>query len=132
MPMSPRRRRSAPLKVKFTFKGGTNRELPLILGQLPVLPKHYWEGKDFEATTLVPPLGSGPYKVDSFERRATSSIAAIRTTGAGKLPVNVGRNNYDVMRFDYYKDPNVAHIAFMAGAFDMHRRIQRQDLGDGL
>ena len=57
----------APLKVKFTFKNGSNRELAQILGQLPVLPKHYWEGKTFENTTLIPPLGSGPYKVDSFE-----------------------------------------------------------------
>ena len=53
--------------MKFIFKPGENRELPLIVGQLPVLPKHYWEGRDFEQTTLEPPLGSGPYKIDSFE-----------------------------------------------------------------
>ena len=57
----------APLKVKFTFKSSANRELPVILGQLPVLSKHDWEGKTFDQTTLVPPVGSGPYKVDSFE-----------------------------------------------------------------
>src|SRR5262249_35105636 len=50
------------LTVKFTFDMANNRELPLIVGEMPVLPKHYWEGRDFEATTLEPPLGSGPYK----------------------------------------------------------------------
>ncbi len=53
--------------VKFSFSGGVNRELPLIVGQLPVLPKHYWEGRNFEATTLEPPLGSGPYRIKEFE-----------------------------------------------------------------
>ena len=53
--------------VKFSFTGGTNRELPLIVGQAPVLPKHYWAGRDFEATTLEPPLGSGPYRIVDFE-----------------------------------------------------------------
>src|SRR5258707_806511 len=54
-------------KVKFTFKGGTNRELPLIVGQMPILSKAYWQGKDFEATTMTPPLGSGPYKIATFD-----------------------------------------------------------------
>ncbi|MEM7523124.1 MAG: ABC transporter substrate-binding protein, partial [Pseudomonadota bacterium] len=53
--------------VKFTFSSGENRELPLILGQLPVLPKHWWDGRDFGATLLEPPLGSGPYRVNRFE-----------------------------------------------------------------
>src|SRR3546814_825783 len=53
--------------VKFTFEAGENRELPLIMGQLPVLPKHYWESRDFTAATLEPPLGSGPYRVKNFE-----------------------------------------------------------------
>ena len=54
-------------QVKFEFKEGTNREMPLIIGQLRVLPKHYWEGREFAATTLEPPLGSGPYKIAEFE-----------------------------------------------------------------
>src|SRR3546814_11008901 len=53
--------------VKFTFEAGENRELPLIMGQLPVLPKHYWESRDFTTATLEPPLGSGPYRVKNFE-----------------------------------------------------------------
>ncbi len=107
-----------PLKVKFTFKDNTNRELSQILGQLPVLPKHYWESKDFEATTLTPPLGSGPYKIDSFESPRYVVYRRDPNYWGWKVPVKVGRDNYDVIRYDYYKDPNVAHIAFMAGAFD--------------
>jgi microcin C transport system substrate-binding protein len=106
------------LKVKFTFKDNKNRELSQILGQLPVLPKHYWEGKDFEATTLVPPLGSGPYKIDSFESPRYVVYRRDPNYWGWKVPVKVGRDNYDVMRYDYYKDPGVAHIAFMSGAFD--------------
>ena len=108
----------SPLKVKFTFKDNTNRELSQILGQLPVLPKHYWEGKDFEATTLIPPLGSGPYKIDSFEAPRYIVYRRDPNYWGWKVPVKVGRDNYDVMRWDYYKDPGVAHIAFMSGAFD--------------
>ncbi len=107
-----------PLKVKFTFKDNKNRELSQILGQLPVLPKHYWEGRNFEATTLTPPLGSGPYKIDSFESPRYVVYRRDPNYWGWKVPVKVGRDNYDVIRYDYYKDPSVAHIAFMAGAFD--------------
>jgi microcin C transport system substrate-binding protein len=108
-----------PLKVKFTFKTSANRELPVILGQLVVLSKHDWEGKTFDQTTLVPPLGSGPYKVDSFEVGRYVTYKLDPNYWGAKLPVNVGTNNWGVQRFDYYKDPNVALIAFLAGAYDM-------------
>ncbi len=106
------------LKVKFTFKDNKNRELSQILGQLPVLPKHYWDGKDFEATTLTPPLGSGPYKIEAFESPRYITYRRDPNYWGWKVPVKIGRDNYDVIRYDYYKDPGVAHIAFMAGAFD--------------
>ncbi len=107
-----------PLKVKFTFKGGTNRELPLILGELPVLPKHYWQDKKFDETTLTPPLGSGPYKVAAFEAGRYVTYKRDPNYWGRNLPVKVGLDNFDTMRIDYYKDPNVAHIAFLAGAYD--------------
>src|SRR6185437_12397703 len=109
----------APLKVKFTFKSSANRELPVILGQLPVLSKHDWQGKTFDQTTLVPPVGSGPYKVDSFEVGRYVTYKLDPNYWGAKLPVNVGTNNWGVQRFDYYKDQNVALIAFLAGAYDM-------------
>jgi microcin C transport system substrate-binding protein len=108
-----------PLKVKFTFKTSANRELPVILGQLVVLSKHDWEGKTFDQTTLVPPLGSGPYKVDSFEVGRYVTYRLDPNYWGAKLPVNVGTNNWGLQRFDYYKDQNVALIAFLAGAYDV-------------
>src|SRR5215468_9331703 len=74
--------------VKFTFKPGENRELPLIVGQLPVLPKHYWEGRDFEASTLDPPLGSGPYKIDQFEAGRWSTYKRVPDYWGKDLAVN--------------------------------------------
>jgi microcin C transport system substrate-binding protein len=108
-----------PRKVKFTFKTNTNRELAVILGQLPVLSKHYWQGKSFDESTLVPPLGSGPYKVDSFEAGRYVAYRRDPNYWGAKLPVNIGLNNWGSQRFDYYKDPNIALIAFLAGAYDM-------------
>ena len=72
---SPRPRRRRPRNVSFAFKPGDNRELPVIVGQLPVLSKAYWATRDFEKTTLEPPLGSGPYRVESLEPAARSPIA---------------------------------------------------------
>jgi len=112
-----------PLKVKFTFKNTTNRELPEILGQLPVLPEHYWKDKKFDETTLVPPVGSGLYKVDSFEVGRYVAYRRDPNYWGAKLPVRIGRDNWDVIRFDYYKEPNVAQIAFLAGAYDFKQEI---------
>jgi len=108
-------------KVKFTFSGGSNRELPVIMGQLSVLPKHYWEGRDFEQPTLEPPLGSGPYKVDSFEAGRWVVLKRVPDYWAKDLPVNVGQNNWDAIRYDYYRDPTVALEAFKAGNVDLRQ-----------
>jgi microcin C transport system substrate-binding protein len=107
------------LKVKFTFKSSANRELPVILGQLNVFSKRYWQGKAFDESSLVPPLGSGPYKVDSFEAGRYVTYRLDPNYWGAKLPVNVGLNNFGTQRFDYYKDPNIALIAFLSGAYDM-------------
>jgi microcin C transport system substrate-binding protein len=110
--------KTGPRTVKFSFKRGENRELPLIIGQLTILPKHYWESRDFEKTTLDPPLGSGPYKIESFE--AGRSVTYVRAPNywAVNLPVNVGSYNFASVRYDYYRDNTVAIEAFKAGATD--------------
>ncbi len=105
--------------VKFTFAPGENRELPLILGQLPVLPKHYWASRDFAATTLEPPLGSGPYRIESFEAGRRITYQRVPDYWGAQLPVNVGRNNIDRIRIDYYRDSTVALEAFKAGEYDL-------------
>ena len=108
-----------PNRVKFEFDGTVNRELPLIVGQLPVLPRHYWEGRDFEKTTLEPPLGSGPYRVKSVDPGRGIVYERVQDYWGADIPVNKGRNNFDTVRYEYYRDPNVALEAFKAGRFDL-------------
>ncbi|MFQ6016686.1 MAG: extracellular solute-binding protein [Kiloniellaceae bacterium] len=105
-------------KVKFTFKPGENRELPLILGQISILSKAYWEGRDFEKTTLEPPLTSGPYKVESVEPGRSIVYRRVADYWAKDLPVNVGRYNFDVVRVEYYRDATVAREELKGGKFD--------------
>lgn len=109
---------TAQRRVKFTFKSADNRELPLTVGQLPVLPKHYWADKDFSKTTLEPPLGSGPYKVKSFEPGRNVVYERVQDYWGKDLAVNAGKNNFDEIRYDYYRDHTVAVEAFKGGAFD--------------
>lgn len=108
-------------RVRFTFKPGNNRELPLIVGQLPVLPKHYWEGRDFQATTLDPPLGSGPYRFAAFDPGRSVSYERVADYWGADLPVNVGRYNFGIMAYEYFRDASVALQAFRAGLYDFRQ-----------
>jgi microcin C transport system substrate-binding protein len=105
-------------RVKFTFKPGDNRELPLIIGQLPVLPKHYWESRAFDETTLDPPLGSGAYEIESFEAGRFVRYKRRADYWAANLSVNRGQHNFDSIRYDYYRDMDVAVEALKADAYD--------------
>jgi len=113
--------KTGPRQVRFTFKAGENRELPVIIGQLPVLSKASWAGRDFAKTTLEAPLGSGPYRVESFEPGRSITYRRVPDYWAASLPVNVGRHNFDTIRYDYYRDDTVALEAFKGGAYDMRR-----------
>ncbi len=110
---------TGPRSVRFTFAGTPNPELPLIVGQMPVLPRHYWQGKDFEATTLTPPLGSGPYKVRSVDPGRSISYELDPNWWGRDLPVNVGQDNIGQIRYDYYRDEGVQREAFKAGNIDL-------------
>ncbi|HYB41651.1 MAG TPA: extracellular solute-binding protein, partial [Candidatus Methylomirabilis sp.] len=107
-----------PRKVKFTFAPGENRELPVITGQLPVLSKAYWSKRDFEKTTLDPPVGSGPYRVDAVDAGRSIVYRRVKDYWGAKLPVRVGQNNFDTIRYDYYRDGTVSLEAFKAGQYD--------------
>jgi microcin C transport system substrate-binding protein len=107
-----------PLHVLFTFKHTNNRELPLILGQLPVLPKHFWETRDFSKGNLDIPLGSGPYQVASFEAGRSVRYTRVKDYWGKDLAINKGLYNFDVMSYDYYRDLDVALQAGKAGQFD--------------
>lgn len=105
--------------VRFTFGEDLNPELPLIIGELPVLPAHYWADRDFGKTTLDPPLGSGPYRVANVEPGRSIAYERIRDYWAQEMPTQVGRNNADTIRFDYYRDRTIAREAFKGGNIDI-------------
>lgn len=112
-------------EVTFRFNSPGNRELPLILGQLAVLPKHWWEAKDpsgahrnIAATTLEPPLGSGPYRIKRFEPGRTIIYERVKDYWGATLNVQRGCNNFDELRFDYFRDPTAAFEGFKAGDLD--------------
>jgi microcin C transport system substrate-binding protein len=126
-------------EVEFRFNQKGNRELPHIMGDLAVLPKHWWEGtdssgkkRDATAPTLEPPLGSGPYRIGSF--RAGSEIVWERVEDywGADLGVNAGRNNFDRKKYIYFRDENAAWEAFTKGGYDdfrMENRSQRWAIG---
>jgi len=111
--------------VTFTFDGPGNRELPQIVGQLAVLPKHWWEGtdaqgrkRDVTATTLEPPLGCGPYRIKELVPGRSISYERVPDHWARDLNVNIGRNNFDIVQFEYFRDSTVALEAFKADRID--------------
>ncbi|MEE9317913.1 MAG: extracellular solute-binding protein [Rhodospirillales bacterium] len=110
--------KTGPRTVRFNFKPGENRELPLILGQLTILPKHYWESRAFNKTTLEPPLGSGPYVIDSFEPGRSITYKRVKDWWGRDLAINRGLYNFDVIRYDYYRDSTIALQAFKKGEYD--------------
>ena len=106
--------------IRFVFDAASpDRELPLILGLMPILSKSYYANVEFEKTTLVPPVGSGPYRVESVDpgRR----IVYRRDPGywGRDLPINRGQHNFDRVRYDYYRDGDVMIEAFKAGEYDL-------------
>ena len=113
--------KTGPRTVKFTFTGKDNRELPLLAASMPILPKAYYEKNDFEKTTLAPPLGSGPYKIESAEPGRSIIYARVKDYWGDKLAVNRGQYNFDRIRYDMYRDENVALEGLKAGEYDFRR-----------
>ena len=112
-------------EVTFIFDAPGNREMPVILGQLNVLPKHWWEGtdaagkkRDVGATTLEPPLGNGAFRVKEFVAGRTVVYERVKDYWGKDLNVNIGRDNFDEMRFEYFRDQTVALEAFKADHVD--------------
>ena len=113
--------KTAENRVTFIFTTKTNRELPLILGQLPILPKAYYDKNDFTKTSLDIPLGSGPYKIDSFDAGKWIKYKRVEDYWGKDLAVNKGRYNFDEIIFEYYRDFSVAIEAFKAGEYDLRQ-----------
>ena len=117
--------KSGERDITFTFDGPGNRELPQIVGQLPILPKHWWEGtdssgrkRDVTQTTLEPPLGSGPFRLKEFIAGRTLVYERVADYWGKDLNVNIGTNNFAQMRYEYYRDSTVALEAFKADQVD--------------
>jgi microcin C transport system substrate-binding protein len=108
-----------PRKVEFFFKSGDDREMPLIVGQMPILPARYWRNRSFDQTTLTPPMGSGPYRVEHVDPGRSITYERVRNYWGRDLPVQRGQYNFDHIRFDYYRDSTVAMEAFKAGEYDI-------------
>ncbi len=100
-----------------TFAPGHNRDLPLNVVSQPIFSKAYYKDRDFETTSLEPPLGSGPYKVGPFEQGRNIAFQRVPDYWAKDLPIARGQGNFDVVRFEYFGDSQVAFEAFKAGAF---------------
>jgi microcin C transport system substrate-binding protein len=112
-------------EVKFFFDAPGNRELPQIVGQLTILPKHWWEGTDSEGrkrdistTTLEKPLGSGPYRIKEFVAGRSVVLERAKDHWGRDLSANIGRNNFDELRYEYFRDSLVALEAFKGDQVD--------------
>jgi microcin C transport system substrate-binding protein len=112
-------------EVMFTFDGSGNRELPQIIGELTILPKEWWEGtngdgkkRDIGSTTLEPPLGSGPYRIKEFSPGRNVVYERVKDYWGGTVNVNIGRDNFDQLRFEYFRDTTAAIEAFKADIVD--------------
>ncbi len=117
--------KTGPREVTFRFDQKGNRELPQITGQLFILPKHYWTGKDaqgkqrdFMASTLEPPLGSGPYRIGEVKTGRTITYERVSDYWAADLPVRKGTNNFDRLTYEYFRDSTVLLEAFKGDAYD--------------
>jgi microcin C transport system substrate-binding protein len=117
--------KSGERDIKFTFDSTGNRELPQIVGQLIILPKHWWEGTDSEgrkrdvsATTLEKPLGSGPYRIKDFAAGRTVTLERVQEYWGRDLGFSIGRNNFDELRYEYFRDGSVALEAFKGDQVD--------------
>ncbi|MGH1461751.1 MAG: extracellular solute-binding protein [Neptuniibacter sp.] len=105
-------------RVKFTFKHNQNKELALIVGQVAILPKHYWHDRDFQKPSLDIPIGSGPYTIGKFDAGRSLTYERKADYWGQNLPVQKGKYNFDQLTFDYYRDGTVAMEAFKAGEYD--------------
>ncbi|MCP1475661.1 microcin C transport system substrate-binding protein [Pseudomonas sp. EB276 TE3739] len=118
-------------RIRFVFKRSGNPLLILRLGELPVLPQHYWKDRDFKATTFEPPLGSGPYRITSVTPGRQLIFERVKDYWGKDLPVNRGKYNFDRMEVEFYRDSDVAFEAFKAGEFDIYIEHQAKNWVNG-
>jgi microcin C transport system substrate-binding protein len=101
--------------LRVTFTQNRSRDLHLVVAGMPIFAEAWWRGRDFEASTLEAPLGSGPYRVGRFEQGRFIELERVADYWGRDLPVNVGQNNFDRIRYEYFRDRTVAFEAFKNG-----------------
>jgi microcin C transport system substrate-binding protein len=120
-----------PRRITFRFHSNASRELPMILGELPILPKHWWQGRDFEHPLTDPPVGSGPYRIGTFEFGRSITLERVPHWWAAEQPTAKGRYNFDRVRTEYFRDSTVAMEAFKAGQIDYRSENAAKDWATG-
>ena len=114
-------------RIRFVFKRSGNPLLILRMGELPVLPEHYWREHDFSQTTFKPPLGSGPYQITTVKPGRSLVFERVKDWWGADLPVNRGKYNFDKVYVDFYRDKHVAFEAFKVGSFDFYIEHQAKN-----
>jgi microcin C transport system substrate-binding protein len=104
--------------IKFNFNNNNNRELPIIIGQMKILPKHFWKEKDFNSSGFLKPLGSGPYRIKNVVAGKNIIYERIKDHWGINHPVYIGHNNFNIIQYDYYRDSNVMIEALKAKEYD--------------
>ena len=110
-----------PKRVVYRFKHGENHELPSIIGEMPILPKHWWATRDFTKPSLELPLGSGPYRVEKIEPGRSITWRRVADYWGANIATRRGTANFDTIRYEYFRDNTVALEAFRAGQIDLRQ-----------
>lgn len=118
-------------RIRFVFDKPDSPLLIMRLGELPVLPQHYWKDRDFTATTFEPPLGSGPYRIASVQPGRRVMFERVKNWWGAELPANRGKYNFDHVDVEFYRDSTVAFEAFKVGAFDFYIEHQAKNWANG-
>ncbi len=118
-------------RIRFVFEQPKNPLLIMRLGELPVLPQHYWKNRDFSATTFEPPLGSGPYRITHVQPGRQVVFERVRDWWGAKLPANQGKYNFNRVSVEFYRDSVVAFEAFKVGEFDFFIEHQAKNWANG-
>jgi microcin C transport system substrate-binding protein len=127
----PRVEKRGPLTVRFALADPNDRMLALLVSNLQVLPKHYWEGRSFDRTTLEPPLGSGPYRIARIEPGRSVAYERVADYWAKALPVNVGHYNFARIEVEYFLDTDVRLEALKGGVIDLANETVSKTWAEG-
>lgn len=117
--------------VEVRFVPERTRDIPLAIAALPIFSKAYWEGRDFQASTLEAPLGSGPYRVGPLDVGRSITFERVADYWGADLPINIGQNNFDRVRYEYFRDRDVAFEAFKAGQFSFREEFTSRQWARG-